>query len=119
MFEVELVHLRDKKPMWVQTENIAGITSRIPMGIWSLSGEYRKGGEVGNSEHECIDWKAWNEWKGKEIKMVSSPLLFFLRLRQGGQPLEAQRSHSVNCRDEETGGKSVLEILKVRGTKTQ
>ena len=33
MFEVELVHLRDKKPMWVQTENTVGITSRIPMGI--------------------------------------------------------------------------------------
>lgn len=33
MFEVELIDLRDKKAMWVRTENAAGITSRIPMGI--------------------------------------------------------------------------------------
>ena len=33
MFEVELIDLRDKKTTWVQTKNIAGITSRIPMSI--------------------------------------------------------------------------------------
>lgn len=47
MFEVELIDLRDKKAMWVQTENAVGITSRIPMAS-EVS--------VGNTEREVGVW---------------------------------------------------------------
>lgn len=56
-FEVELTDLCDQMTMWAQTENVVGITSRIPTCICSLNTEYRnRGVEFGILSLRCL----WN-----------------------------------------------------------